>query len=337
MTDTYRGTLTLEQQTAITQLHGADKSGRGIAQELGIPYGKVRGFLEWFLDDPYVFPDRIKIQDPASLGLVPPPASGPAVLVYDIESTPTGAWVWSPYKTNIIGVMEGHDWYLLSFAYKWLGQKGMHFVSIWQDPQFKPHSTDDRFVTERLASLLDAADVVMAHNGDSFDQKKANSRISLLGIDPPSPYREIDTLKESRRYFKHFQNSLKELGRLYTTEMKMQNEGIELWLGCMAGDPEKHIIMEKYNRQDVNVLERLYYRFLPWIGSPGKMSPNAGHWARGVLACSKLGCGSTDVQRRGHHRTAVSDFQTIQCNQCGGYSRIRESIKRYADDKIVTL
>jgi hypothetical protein len=327
MQDKYTGSLTPQEQAEVVRLHDEQYSGREIARNTGLTYGRVRGFLEWHLEEfSGEFPEPRPILRPSQMGLASPPTEGPAVLVYDIETAPVGAWVWGAYKTNIIGVMDGHDWYLLSFAYKWLGQKGTHYVSHAHDPAFFPHTTNDLYVAERLASLLDAADVVIAHNGDNFDQKKTNSRILFHGIDPPSPYQQIDTLKEARRYFNNIQNSLKELGRIYTKEEKMRTSGFELWLGCMAGDPAYLAEMEKYNRQDVLVLERYYRRIMPWIGSPGHMSPNAAHWAGGKLVCTKIGCGSENVVRRGtDKRGAVNTWQVIQCKDCRGYSRIRTS------------
>jgi len=334
MSDTYTGTLTPEQQATITSLHDAGGSGRAIADTTGVSYGKVRGFLEWLLEDfSGDFPEPVAIQAPTVLGLAPPPSSGPAVLVYDIETAPAAAWVWAAYKTNIIAMKE--DWYMLSFAYKWLGQKGTHYVSQADTPALDLPSTDDFYVAERLASLLDAADVVIAHNGDAFDQKKANSRFLFHGIDPPAPYQSIDTLKEARRYFNNYQNTLKELGRLYTREDKMRTSGFDLWLGCMAGDPAFLAEMEKYNRQDVLVLERYYRRIMPWIGSPGHMSPNAAHWAGGELVCTKIGCGSSNVVKRGtDKRGSVNVWQVIQCKACRGYSRIRTSKPVPAEQRV---
>ena len=337
MNDLYTGTLNPFEQQQVTDLHDQGFSVRNIAKVTALSYGKVRGYLEYLLEDfSGDFPERRLIQAPSELDLAPPPSSGPAVLVYDIETAPASAWVWSAYKTNIIGINQ--DWYMLSFAYKWLGQKGTHYVAQADTPGIELPSTDDLYVAARLASLLDAADVVIAHNGDAFDQKKANSRFLFHGFDPPSPYQSIDTLKEARRYFNNYQNSLKELGRIYTREDKMRTSGFDLWLGCMAGDPPYLAEMEKYNRQDVLVLERYYMRILPWIGSPGRMSPNASHWAGGVLICTKLGCGSKDVIKRGTpHRGTVNEFQVIQCKKCGGYSRIRESKPKAADQKVRAL
>jgi hypothetical protein len=278
MTDVYKGSLSPHQQQVITHLHDGGMSVRAIAKQEDVSYGIVRGFVEWLLEDSSgEFPKPVPILPPHMIGLAGPPVAGPKVLIYDIETAPAAAWVWSAYKTNILGMKQ--DWYLLSFAYKWLGQKGTHFVSLPQDPSFTSGSTDDLWVAARLASLFDAADVVIAHNGDNFDQKKANARFLYHGIDPPSPYQQIDTLKEARRYFNNYQNSLKELGRIYTKEDKMSHEGFDLWLGCMAGDPEKWATMEKYNRQDVRVLERLYRRLLPartWssVASTAPRSPS---------------------------------------------------------------
>jgi predicted nucleic-acid-binding Zn-ribbon protein len=333
MQDKYTGSLTPQEQAEVVRLHDEQYSGREIARSTGLTYGRVRGFLEWHLEEfSGDFPEPQIIKPPGKLDLAPPPKS-PRILVYDIETAPAAAWVWSAYKTNIIAMKQ--DWYLLSFAYKWFGQKGTHFVSINQDPEFTPGTTNDLYVAERLASLLDAADVVIAHNGNNFDQKKGNSRFLFHGFDPPAPYQQIDTLRESKRYFNNYQHSLKELGRLYTSEEKMVHHGFELWLGCMAGDPESWAIMEKYNRQDVLVLERLYLRLRPWIGSPGRLShPNMGHYKKG-LVCPK--CGSEDVQRRGFHRTTVSEFQTIQCKTCRGYSRLRNRKSQEYDEKVEAL
>jgi hypothetical protein len=250
-----------------------------------------------------------------------PPKDGPAVLIYDIETAPATVFVWSQWQTNVIATER--DWYLLSFAFKWLGQAKTFFVSIVQDPAFTPDTTNDLFVAERLAALYERADVVVAHNGDRFDQRKANARFLFHGIDPPAPYQQVDTLKEARRNFANYSNSLGELGRLHELGDKMPHTGFELWRECMRGTDKFWKVMEKYNRQDVTVLENLYLRLLPWIGIPGKQAhPNRGHWdpVKG-FRCPK--CGSEDVVKNGTHRTAFSEFQTFRCKNCRGYSRAR--------------
>ena len=321
MNDKYTGSLSPELQSQALLLHHQGHSVRSIAKHMDASYGVVRGFMEWLLDDSEL--QAIVPQDIPSLkevGLVEPPP-GPAILIYDIETAPARNFTWSAYQTNIIDVDT--DWYMLSFGYKWLGQKGGHFVGLLDDPDFFPDTTNDKYVAIRLASLFDRADITVAHNGDKFDVKKGNSRFVFNGYGPPSPHQDIDTLRESKRYFSEYKHTLADLGRLYTRERKLKTIGFELWRECMRGNPEMWAEMEKYNRQDVTTLERLYLKIRPWIGSPGKKAhPNLGLWDLGNLVCPK--CGSRDVVRRGWHRTTVSEYPTIQCKSCKGYSRIRE-------------
>lgn len=255
------------------------------------------------------------------VGLIPPPVEGPAFLLYDIETAPALAYVWGAYKQDILAIKQ--DWYLLCFSYKWLGQSDAQFVSLPQNPKWKPHSPDDLYVAKRLAAVLEAADVVIAHNGDRFDQRKANSRFLFHGIDPPAPYQTVDTLKESRRYLAETKHSLDTLATHHGLGTKTPHQGLGLWLGCMAGDPDAWATMETYNRHDVELLEAWYLKLRPWIGTPGKRAhPNRAHWQKGDLVCPK--CGSSRTTIRKWHRTIVSEFPTVFCKDCRGYSRLRE-------------
>lgn len=261
------------------------------------------------------------------LGLLAAPTSGPAILVYDIETAPSLVYTWTNWKANVIATER--DWYILSFAYRWYGKNTTRFVGLYESPTYDPDAHDDAYVVERLAALFDRADIVVAHNGDKFDQKKANARFMFHGMPPPSPYQEIDTLKESRRYFNLYSHSLDESGRYSNLGRKEQHTGIHMWLGCMAGDMKHWRTMRKYNVRDVKQLEEWYEKVRPWMGRPGKKAhPNMGFWKRNQAACSN--CGSTDLVRKGTHRTGVSEFQTFQCQECNAYSRARK--RRPQDD-----
>ena len=45
----------------------------------------------------------------------------PKILVYDLENSPLVSYTWGLYEQNVVGVQK--DWYIMSFAYKWLGEK----------------------------------------------------------------------------------------------------------------------------------------------------------------------------------------------------------------------
>ena len=287
--------------------------------------------LEWRQDP------RHKIMRPcanlSAYGLTGPPP-GPAILLYDIETAPGLAWVWSAYDTNVISMER--DWYMLSFAYKWFNGNGMNFVSIFQSDDFTPDTTNDLYVAERLAALFDRADVVVAHNGDKFDRRKANQRFLKHGIDPPAPYQSVDTLKATRGEFSHFANKLNELSRIHGFGEKEHHTGFHLWRECMRGDAEQWKVMEKYNRRDIALLEKLYVKILPWIGAPGKRGhPNIGFWHKGTMVCPK--CGHGKLTEHGTHRTTVSEFKTYQCERCRGYCRARKRMSQEDDAAVQTI
>lgn len=238
------------------------------------------------------------------------------ILIYDIECTAALAYVWSQWDASVIATHT--DWHLLSVAYKWKGDKKIHFRAIWDDPKWKAGSTDDRQLTEHLRDLFDEADVLVAHNGDGFDQKKVNARMLFHDIAPPSPYRSVDTLKVVRRNFKNYSNSLKELARLLSLDAKMETGGFGLWLDSMAGDRKAQKKMERYNRQDVVVLEELYDRLTPWI-----TNINFSMYADDLTVPACKHCASDNVNRRGFQTSNVQTYQRWRCMDCGGWSRSR--------------
>jgi len=240
---------------------------------------------------------------------------GPRILLYDIETAPALGWVWDMWNTNVLGIKQ--DWYILCYAYKWIGDNQTWFIT-------DHGKRNDRELVRNLRALFDEADIVIAHNGDKFDQRKANARFQYYNMPPPSPYQTIDTLKEDRRYFNRMSHSLKHLPALAGMKAKkMRGHDFQLWLDCMDGDEGAWKYMREYTLADVEALEELYLKLRPWIGTPGKAAhPNLGHWANGDVVCAK--CGYDKLTKRGFHRTSVSVFQTYQCKRCKGYTRDRK-------------
>lgn len=313
----------------------APLSGEKVGEMLGIDGGSARKLirrakkdkalkdLPWY-QHAHQTPEVVTDTDEPlhRFGLIPPPKHGPAILLYDIETAPALCYVWGQFDQNVIATEQ--DWYLLSFAYKWLNSDKVGFVPIFQSPDFYPDTTNDKHVVERLAALFDRADVLVAHNGDKFDRRKSNQRFLYWDIDPPSPYQTIDTLALVRKEFSHYSNALKELGRVHELGDKTHHTGFEMWRECMRGDAKFWKTMEKYNRQDVLLLEKLYIKILPWMGLPGRAGhPNHGFWAEdGKMVCPN--CGHDHLVQKGTHRTNVSEFDTYQCERCRSFSRFRK-------------
>ena len=90
---------------------------------------------------------------------------------------------------------------------------------------------------------------------------------------------------------------------------------------CMNKDKEAWKTMEKYNVQDVILLEKVYDKFLPWI----KSHPNYGIHFNTPHSCPN--CGSNHLQRRGFNVTQGGKYQRFQCNDCGAWSSSRTTEK----------
>jgi len=94
---------------------------------------------------------------------------------------------------------------------------------------------------------------------------------------------------------------------------KTKHKGMELWRACMDGDKAAHKVMERYNRQDVNLLEKLYGELLPWIPQHPNLAIESGH------ACPR--CGSEKLQARGFLQSMTRRYRRWQCRDCGGWSQ----------------
>jgi hypothetical protein len=159
--------------------------------------------------------------------------------------------------------------------------------------------------------LIDRADIIVAHNGDSFDLVKINTRFLIHGFDPPSPYKTVDTLKVARKVFAFDSNKLDDLGHYLNIGRKLPHTGFHLWKGCMSGDPVAWAKMKRYNGHDVELLEKLYYLVRKW--APNHPQVNQGK----IENCPR--CGSSKVQRRGFSYTPLRRKQRFQCQKCAGW------------------
>lgn len=91
----------------------------------------------------------------------------------------------------------------------------------------------------------------------------------------------------------------------------------------MQGDAAAWRVMERYNRQDVRLLERLHNDLLPWI----KNYPNRSVYS-GDLICPS--CGGTHYQQRGHSLTLGCKYPRYQCQDCGKWFRGATATRRSA-------
>jgi DNA polymerase elongation subunit (family B) len=232
------------------------------------------------------------------------------ILLLDIETAPNTAYVWGLFKQNISLSQIVNSSEMLCWAAKWLGEEEVQFASIMQGK---------KRMLSKIHKLLNEADAVIHYNGSRFDIPTLNKEFLQEGFDPPAPYAQIDLLKTARQQFRFPSNKLDYVGQALGEGRKQGHEGFELWIKCMNKDKEAWERMEAYNKQDVVLLEKVYYRFLPWI----KGHPNRAVHTDTPGSCPH--CGDNRLQRRGFRETHAGKYRRYQCQGCGSWSTERKT------------
>ena len=242
--------------------------------------------------------------------------AAPKILVLDIETFPNIGYVWGKYDQNVIRYTQQSC--IATFVAKWLGDKKIITKALPDYPGYTKGSYDDKAIVADLWTLFDEADVIIAHNGDQFDIKVVVGRFIIHGLQPPAPFKTIDTKKVVKEVARYNSNSLDDLCGLIFGSHKIKTD-FDLWEGCINGDMKCWNKMVEYNKKDVLLLEKLYLRLMPFA----KTHPNLTFWTRGT--CPK--CGGHDVNYRGVQRCITRQYQRFQCNECGSWGRVAQADK----------
>lgn len=220
------------------------------------------------------------------------------ILVLDIETRPALAYVWRAYDENVGYEQVVEPGGMICFAAKFVGEKDIHFYSNWT------HSHHE--MVKAAHDLLSEADAVVTYNGDKFDLPKLMGEFILDGLGPTPPIASIDVVKTVRK-MGFFMNRLAFIGPLLRVGQKVKHEGFELWAKVIDGDPKAREKMQKYNTQDVILLERLYNKIKPFVKNHPRL--------REGDECPA--CQGHKTQKRGYRSTRFFRVQRNQCQDCG--------------------
>lgn len=249
------------------------------------------------------------------------------ILIYDLEITPTLAWVYGLWNTNAIHVEKNP--FLMSFSYRWYGEDKTYNFALPDFDTYKVDPENDNLIVKELWKLFDEADVLIAHNAARFDNRVATAFFMEHGLKPPSPYKTIDTLQVAKRYARFGSNSLNNLGNTFNIGQKTTVTHGSIWKKCLDGDMEAWSDMVKYNNQDVDLLYKLYEVLRPYITN----HPNLARLQNKPDSCPKCGEDGENMQRRGYRVTNVGRFRRYQCQKCGGWCARRIGLKDDEDIK----
>ena len=216
---------------------------------------------------------------------------------------------WQP-KTDWIGkhLTVDDDRFIFCWSAKW--SDGDEVLSA-RLTQKQARTQDDAPIIVKLADLMRQADYVVAHNGNRFDYKRVNARLLLKKLEPLGRVQQIDTLTIARSSFDLPYNNLDYLARKLELGRKIPTD-FDLWRRCYYGDVSALKEMEEYNRQDVRLLETVFYEMLPYAKNLPRLW-DAVEWRQEFCPY----CGSTDRKlAKVPYRTKVNSFKKFTCQNC---------------------
>ncbi len=237
---------------------------------------------------------------------------GPRVLYWDIETSLQPVAVFQLANNDWIqpeNILE--ERYVICASWLWEGESKVHSVSVLDDPKrYAKNPHDDRFVIKALHEVLSKADVIVHHNGDSFDKRYVDTRMLVQGLPVLPPLQSIDTYKVAKSRLYLNSNKLNYLGTLLGVGQKLHTTS-GLWMRVLNGEKEAVREMVTYNKQDVVLLKDVFNCLRPFI---------ANHVNRelfGGTGCPR--CGSAKIQSRGVHRAVTRIYRRWQCQECMGW------------------
>lgn len=244
-------------------------------------------------------------------------SSVPKILILDIETSPIISYTWGLFDQNVALNQVKQDWNVLSYACKWLGDPPSKV--FYADQRHAKDIHDDKKLLEGVWKLLDEADIVLTQNGKKFDTKKLNARFVINGMQPPSSYRQIDTLVIAKRMFGFTSNKLAYMtDKLCTKYKKLKTktfQGFDLWAECLKGNIAAWNEMKKYNIYDILSLEELYTKIRAWNNDG--VNPNLYSEVLDLVCV----CGSGCFRNKGYAYTTSGRFTRHRCNKCGAEYR----------------
>lgn len=233
------------------------------------------------------------------------------ILFADIETSPILCYTWGTWDQRVANNQVVEDWSILGVG--WAKDDG---PVVYADCSQRRSPRDDRGLLKLIWRLLDWADVVVAHNGKSFDVRKINARFIALGMRPPSPYQVVDTKIIAKRVGMFTSGKLDWLAPLAGSRKDKHGEfpGFELWAEVMKRNPRAWAEMRKYCIQDVEALRAVYKMLRAWDKThPSRLRDDD------RPACPS--CGSAEVQARGTLSTRVARYRRWHCTACGAWSK----------------
>ena len=236
-------------------------------------------------------------------------------MFYDIETSPNIGLFWrSGHRLTIDHNNIIKERQIICVSYKWEGKDKVYTID-WGSNQC------DKKILRKFIPILDKADEIIAHNGDSFDIKWIKGRAMKHRMMMQPQYNTVDTLKMARgKHGGSFNsNKLEYLAKFLDVPHKKADIGFDTWKKILlykCEDSLKEMIM--YCEQDIRTLEEVWKILRQY-------TPHHTHEAvlQGEEKWQCPTCTSTNIRK---HDSAVTATGTIRyvmrCKNCGRTYRI---------------
>lgn len=244
----------------------------------------------------------------------------PNILMIDIETSPILAYVWGLFKQNVGLNQIKEDWEILCTSFNWfLKSKEVNTITAREYFLGDRNPEIMEQVILSLWSLLENADVIVAHNAVRFDNKKIRAKLVEWGLPPPKPYKVIDTLTISKGQFGFTSNKMDYITKKLGGQGKIDTGGMQLWVDCVENKiPDAWDFMETYCEQDISELINVYRNIRAW----DNRHPNLTLFVDDPVGKCPVCLSSNLSQVEGQYTTTnVSKFELFRCGDCGAYRR----------------
>lgn len=189
-------------------------------------------------------------------------------------------------------------------AWQFYGNKRVEFASEWDDGRDT--------MLRRIWDAYDQTDVLYGHNVDRFDTRNLNAEWLTLGLNPPSPFQILDTLKEARKTFGFESNTLASLTDRTGVATKTDKYSVEMARGAVAGDKAKQRQIKAYNVGDIHASREFVDRLRGWI-------PSHPHNLIGTIddrpTCNQ--CWGDNLEPNGIKLAKQISYRLYRCRDCG--------------------
>lgn len=237
----------------------------------------------------------------------------PRILLLDYETSPAkGYFFGTKWETNIVKMIEYEQ--ILSVSWNWYNESKINVIGQDDFKSYKGGTLNDKELIKFFAPILSSADFIVAHNGDAFDIKVFNTRLLFHRMNPVPTEKTFDTKKLAKNKFHFPSNSLNDIAHFLGIEGKFSHHGIEMWMGCEAGNAFDWMTMKKYDKKDTAIMKEIFSIMMPYVKLPAVFNRTTGQ------ICPNPICGSSNLQKRGTDICAAGKKQRYQCQDCGKWS-----------------